>query len=169
MSFCFIFHGPSVYGRVRIVVPSGTELITRSCPGILLDAISLGNFVAWRKYFECLQCEHISEFRLSGQMMTKRIVIRIRVEKTRLCFFQEWYLHTHVEISQRVISHWYSQPPYSQPFISFTTRASRRLGFYFWHVYLMLVLITSMTFTSFAIRGNPPGIWLDMFLAAIPT
>lgn len=69
---------------------------------------------------------------------------------------QEWYLHTHVEISQRVISHWYSQPPYSQPFISFTTRASRRLGFYFWHVYLMLVLITSMTFTSFAIRGNPP-------------
>jgi len=69
---------------------------------------------------------------------------------------QEWYLHTHVEISHRVINHWYSQPPYSQPFITFTTRASRRLGFYFWHVYLMLVLITSMTFTSFAIRGNPP-------------
>jgi len=69
---------------------------------------------------------------------------------------QEWYLHSHIEISNRIINHWYSQPPYKQPFITFTSRASRRLGFYFWHVYLILALITSMTFTSFAIRTNPP-------------
>jgi len=69
---------------------------------------------------------------------------------------QEWHLHDHVEVSSNTINHWYTQPPFAQPFITFTTRVSRRLGYYYWHAYFCLLLIIFMTFTSFAVRANPP-------------
>jgi len=69
---------------------------------------------------------------------------------------QEWYLHDHVEVSTNTINHWYTHPPLAQPFITFTTRVSRRLGYYYWHAYFCLLLIIFMTFTSFAVRSNPP-------------
>jgi len=69
---------------------------------------------------------------------------------------QEWHLHDHVEVSSNTINHWYTQPPFTQPFITFTTRVSRRLGYYYWHAYFCLLLIIFMTFTSFAVRSNPP-------------
>ena len=66
------------------------------------------------------------------------------------------YLHDHVEVSTNTINHWYTHPPLAQPFITFTTRVSRRLGYYYWHAYFCLLLIIFMTFTSFAVRSNPP-------------
>jgi len=69
---------------------------------------------------------------------------------------QEWHLHDHVEVSSNSIQHWYTQPPMAQPFITFTTRVSRRLGYYYWHAFFCLLLIIFMTFTSFAVRNNPP-------------
>jgi len=69
---------------------------------------------------------------------------------------QEWHLHDHVEVSSNTINHWYTQPPFTQPFVTFTTRVSRRLGYYYWHAYFCLLLIIFMTFTSFAVRSNPP-------------
>jgi len=126
----------------------------RLCGGVWGETLELWDFP--------FDCQDLSVTVGSGRRNNEVILLEDTfdhpsgIKKKDFVDEQEWYLHTHVEISHRVISHWYSQPPYSQPFITFTTRASRRLGFYFWHVYLMLVLITSMTFTSFAIRGNPP-------------
>jgi hypothetical protein len=41
---------------------------------------------------------------------------------------QEWYLHDHVEVSFNTIDHWYIDPPFTQPFMTFTTRCVRVIG-----------------------------------------
>ena len=52
---------------------------------------------------------------------------------------QEWRLHEHIEVSKKTMTQEYSSSNRCHPALSVTCRASRRPGYFYWNVFLVMV------------------------------
>lgn len=69
---------------------------------------------------------------------------------------QEWKLHSHVETWKRVTTRIYHNSKFKHPAISTSCRASRRPGFFIWNIFLVMLFICSLAFTTFTVDFRKP-------------
>ncbi|KAK2152898.1 hypothetical protein LSH36_315g03080, partial [Paralvinella palmiformis] len=69
---------------------------------------------------------------------------------------QEWKLHSHVETWKRVTTKIYQNSKFKHPAISSSCRASRRPGFFIWNIFLVMLFICSLCFTTFTVDLTLP-------------
>lgn len=64
---------------------------------------------------------------------------------------QEWNLYKHVITTTKTIERVYQASTDKHAIMSFTCRASRRVGFFLWNIFFVMFFICSMTFTTFGV------------------
>ena len=69
---------------------------------------------------------------------------------------QEWRLHSHVETWRRVSERVYQSSRHRHPAISASCRASRRPGFFLYNIFLVMLSICSLAFTTFTVDLELP-------------
>ena len=52
---------------------------------------------------------------------------------------QSWYLHSHLEVSKRILKQDFIAGTREQPALQFSIRASRRTGFFIFNIYMIMV------------------------------
>nr|CDS33127.2 gamma aminobutyric acid receptor subunit [Hymenolepis microstoma] len=82
---------------------------------------------------------------------------------------QEWKLHEHVEITKRVIRQEYSRSMKSHPCLSVTCRAARRPGYFYWNVFLIMFMISGLSFATFAVSPDKAELRLRLSFTLILT
>ncbi|KAM7537317.1 hypothetical protein Aperf_G00000076481 [Anoplocephala perfoliata] len=82
---------------------------------------------------------------------------------------QEWNLHEHVEITKRVIRREYSRSMKSHPCLSVTCRAARRPGYFYWNVFLIMFMISGLSFATFAVSPDKAELRLRLSFTLILT
>ena len=74
--------------------------------------------------------------RYAGSMIIVRVV-------------QEWRLHEHIEVSKKMMTQEYSSSNRCHPALSVTCRASRRPGYFYWNVFLVMVCSVRINYDAF--------------------
>lgn len=64
---------------------------------------------------------------------------------------QEWNLYKHVTVTPKTVERVYQASSNKHSMLSFTCRASRRVGFFVWNIFFVMFFICSMTFTTFGV------------------
>ncbi|OON23027.1 hypothetical protein X801_01065, partial [Opisthorchis viverrini] len=82
---------------------------------------------------------------------------------------QEWKLHEHVEITKRIIKQEYSSSMKSHPCLSVTCRAARRPGYFYWNVFLIMFMISGLSFATFAVSPDKAELRLRLSFTLILT
>ncbi|XP_064647158.1 gamma-aminobutyric acid receptor subunit gamma-3-like isoform X3 [Lineus longissimus] len=68
----------------------------------------------------------------------------------------EWRLHEHIEVTRRVMTQEFSSSSRNHPALSVTCRAARRPGYFYWNVFLVMFLISGLSFATFAVAPTLP-------------
>ncbi|KAF7260988.1 hypothetical protein EG68_01796, partial [Paragonimus skrjabini miyazakii] len=82
---------------------------------------------------------------------------------------QEWKLHEHVEITKRIMKQEYSSSMKSHACLSVTCRAARRPGYFYWNVFLIMFMISSLSFATFAVSPDKAELRLRLSFTLILT
>lgn len=65
---------------------------------------------------------------------------------------QEWSLYKHVITKEESVDSSYEATQEKHAQVSFTCRASRRVGFFVWNIFFVMFFICSMCYTTFALK-----------------
>ena len=68
-------------------------------------------------------------------------MVILYIDNTFIYGFQEWRLHEHIEVSKKMMTQEYSSSNRCHPALSVTCRASRRPGYFYWNVFLVMVRV----------------------------
>lgn len=69
---------------------------------------------------------------------------------------QEWYLHSVIHTWRKTVSESVQNVNINHPAFSAACKASRRPGFFIWNIFVVMFLICSMSFGTFAVKPDLP-------------
>ncbi|PAA66589.1 hypothetical protein BOX15_Mlig010629g1 [Macrostomum lignano] len=67
---------------------------------------------------------------------------------------QEWRLHEHIEVEKRTLTQEFSSTMKSHPCLAVRCRAARRPGYFYWNVFLIMFMISGLSFATFAVEPH---------------
>ncbi|CAH1796086.1 unnamed protein product [Owenia fusiformis] len=82
---------------------------------------------------------------------------------------QEWHLHDHVETRTKITTSEYSSAKHKHCSLSITARASRRPAFYVWNILVMMLFISGLIFSTFAIPTSQIAVRLKLAFTLVLT